>query len=356
MTEMKIAVIGCGAVGSTFLTSLTRTGHDVTGIDPWPEHVYRVRQDGYTVETVDGNHSVRPRLIFPDAVGWSERFDLVVLSVKGYDNRWAALYARDLLKPDGIFISAQNGLHERYLTGVIGGDRVVGCVVAMGAELLGPAHLRFTTGQERTHLLFGELDGSSTERPDALAALWKSTGPVVVTDDIWSELWCKMSLNVMSNALAGISGYRVGALWTSDETTRIILALGHEVALVAAAMNQYVAPVLTSISMDQLRAASGPDTAEWQQAEALLKAQGAKRVGIRDNVSSLLQDLRRGRRTEVDHLNGYMSQLGREAGVATPLNELIARSVHAIETGQARSGPDLLAEVGRGVSEQLAGA
>ena len=354
MTDTKIAVVGCGAIGSTFLTALTRAGHDVIGIDTWPEHVYRVGESGYTVEGVDEEFAVRPRLVFPDDVDWRERFDVVVLAVKGYDNRWAALFARDLLKPDGILISAQNGLHERYLPAVIGDDRVVGCVVAMGAELVGPGRLRFTTGRERTHLVFGELDGRSSGRPEALAAFWESTGPVEITDDIWSELWCKMSLNAMSNALAGISGYKVGTLWTDDETTRIIVALGHEVALVAGALEQNVAPVLRSISMDLLRAAAGPGTPEWQQATQLLKAQGAKRVGMRDNASSLLQDLRRNRRTEVDHLNGLISSLGQAAGVETPLNELIVRAVHSIEERNAESGPALLAEVSRGVSEQLA--
>jgi 2-dehydropantoate 2-reductase len=349
----KIAVIGCGAIGSTFLTALARSGHDVTGIDPWPEHVYRVRESGYLVEGVEEDFSVRPRMIFPDDIGWQERFDVAVLAVKGYDNRWAAGFARDLLKPDGIFISAQNGLHELYLPGVIGGDRVVGCVVAMGAELAGPGRLRFTTGRERTHLVFGELDGRASGRPETLAALWEQTGPVEITADIWSELWCKMSLNAMSNALAGISGYTVGSLWTSDETTRIIIALGHEVATVAGALGQSVAPVLKKISMDLLRAAASPDAPAWQQVAELLKTEGAKRVGMRDNASSLLQDLRKHRRTEVDHLNGVIRDLGKRVGVATPLNELIVDAVHAIEEGRASTGPAALAGLARAVNERL---
>ena len=352
MTGQKIAVVGCGAIGSTFLMALTREGHDVTGIDPWPEHVYRVRDAGLTVQGVDEELEVRPRLILPDGVGWSDQFDVVVLATKGYDNRWSALLARDLLAPDGILISAQNGLHERYLPGVIGGDRVVGCVVAMGAELTGPGALRFTTGQERTHLLFGELDGRTSDRPEALAALWGATGPVVITSDIWSELWCKMSLNVMSNGLAGISGYRVGQLWTDEETTRIIIALGHEVAEVAGVLGQNVHPILTTISMDLLRAATGPDTPAWQEAVRLLTVEGAKRVGIRDNVSSLLQDLRRGRRTEVDHLNGLISELGQSAGVQTPLNNEVVRIVHSIEEGKAESGSAALAELSKRVEEK----
>jgi 2-dehydropantoate 2-reductase len=355
MAGQKIAVVGCGAIGSTFLTALARAGHDVIGIDPWPEHVYRVRDAGYTVEGVEESFEVRPRMFFPDGIDWQDRFDLVVLATKGYENRWSALLARDLLAPDGVLISAQNGLHERYLPGVIGGDRVVGCVVAMGAELTGPGALRFTTGRERTHLLFGELDGRASGRPEALGALWESTGPVVITPDIWSELWCKYALNVMSNGLAGVSGYRVGQLWTDDETTRIFVALGHEVAEVASALGQTVHPVLTTIPLELLRAATASDTPEWQEAVRLLKIEGAKRVGMRDNVSSLLQDLRRGRRTEVDHLNGLICQLGRSAGVETPLNELMVTTLHAIEEGKAETGRDALAQVSRGVDARHGG-
>lgn len=349
MTGQKIVIVGCGAIGSVFLTALTRAGHDVTGIDPWPEHVYRVRDAGYTVKGVEEDFELRTRLLLPDQVDWDERFDVVVLATKGYDNRWSALFARDLLKPDGIFISAQNGLHERYLPAVIGDDRVVGCVVSMGAELTGPAALRFTTGRERTHLLFGELDGRSSDRPGTLGALWDSTGPVVITQDIWSELWCKFALNVMSNALAGVSNYSAGTLWTDDETTRIMIALGHEVAEVAGALGQTVHPVLNTIPMDLLRAATSPQTPDWQEAVRRLKIEGAKRVGMRDNVSSLLQDLRRRRRTEIDHLNGLICQLGREEGIETPVNDLVVRTVHSIEEDRAQSGPAALAEVSRGV-------
>lgn len=347
MSGPRIAVVGCGAIGSTFLTHLTRDGYDVVGIDTWGEHVYRVREAGYVVTGVDESFEIRPRMVFPDEVAWTERFDIVVLSTKGYDNRWSALYARDLLAAEGVLISAQNGLHERYLPEVIGRDRLVGCVVAMGAELTGPGALLFTTGPERTHLMFGELDGSNSERPARLGALWESTGPVEITADIWAEIWCKMTLNVMSNALAGVSGYRVGQLWTDDETTRIIIALGHEVALVAKALGQRVEPVLTTIPLDLLVAADSPDATSWQEAVRLLKVAGGKRVGIRDNVSSLLQDLRRGRRTEVRQLNGVIAELGRSVGVETPLNELIVRTVLAIEAGTLRSGTEGLSQVSR---------
>lgn len=345
MPEKRIAIVGCGAIGSTFLAYLTRGGRDVTGIDPWPAHVHKVKATGLKVDAVEENFSVQPRVVFPDSVKFREKFDVVVLATKGQENRWSALYARDILADDGIFLSAQNGLHELYLPEVVGGGRVVGCVVSMGGELLGAGHLKFTTGSERVHVIFGELDGSKSDRLEQVGEIFSPLAPNELVTDIWSELWSKMTLNVMSNGIAGVSGFTAGTLWTNDVTTRIVIGTGHEVALVANALGQRFAPVMKTIPDELLRDATAPGQPRWEEAIELLKAQGAKRVGMRDNASSLLQDLRKGFRTEVDYFNGLIGELGRQVGVATPLNDLMVDAVHKVEEGQAESGPELLQEV-----------
>lgn len=112
---------------------------------------------------------------------------------------------------------------------------------------------------------------------------------------------------------------------------------------------QTVHPVLTTIPPDLPRAATAPETPERQEAVRLLTIRRAERVAIRDNVASLLRDLRHMRRVEVDHPNGLICELGRSAGVAAPLNELVVRTVHALEKAKAESGQAALTEVSRGV-------
>jgi 2-dehydropantoate 2-reductase len=343
--DAKIAIVGCGAIGSTFLAFLDRGGRSVTGIDFWPEHVHKVRHSGLHVAAVEESFSVRPEMVFPDAIKRGQKFDLVVLAMKSHENRWAVPFARDLLADDGVLISAQNGLHEKYLPDEIGGDRVVGCVVATGGELLGPGSLKVTTGSERTHLVVGELDGSEPARLDILKEVLSPLAPNERTNDIWSELWSKMTLNVMSNGLGGISGYSSGTLWTDDTSTRLIIGTGHEVALVADAVGQHIRPIMKTISHELLTGAQYPGDENWVEAVHLLREEGKKRVGMRDNASSLLQDLRKGRRTEVDYFNGVIGAMGKELGIPTPMNDLTVGAVHRVEEGQAATGRELLEEV-----------
>ena len=356
MTSERIAIVGCGAIGSTCLAYLTRGGRDVTGIDPWQERVYRIAAEGLALEGVDESFTVRPRVVFLDEVPRTETFDVVILSVKGYDNRWAALYARDILKPDGVLLSAQNGLHEVALPDVVGENSVVGCVVAMGAEVLGPAAVKCSTGTERPHLFIGELTGAESPRVTDLAALLEPAGPVKATTGIWAELWSKMTQNVMFNGLAGICGFTAGTLWTDPRCTDIALALAHECALVAHAQGSAVHPILGRISSQLLIAAERPETEAWTEATELLCAEGRKRTGKRDNASSLLQDLWKGRRTEVDYFNGVLADLGARLGVRAPVSTLITRTVHQLERRNLETGPELLDEVHKLVLETIGAA
>ncbi|HEX4831097.1 MAG TPA: 2-dehydropantoate 2-reductase [Trebonia sp.] len=346
MGSQRIAVVGCGAIGAVILAYLARGGRDVTGIDPWPERVYRIAAEGLALEGVEESFTAAPRVIFPDEVGPAEKFDVVILSVKGYDNRWAALYAGDILTPGGVLLSAQNGLHEVALPALAGGaDRVIGCVVAMGAEALGPAAVKCSTGGERPHLVIGELSGAESARVTALAELLAPAGPVAATTDIWGELWSKMTQNVMSNGLAGICGFTAGRLWTDPRCTDIVVAAAHECALVARAQGAAIHPILGAISHELLLAAEHPGSAAWAEATGLLRAEGRRRTGKRDNASSLLQDLWKGRRTEVDYFNGVLDGLGASLEVDTPVSRLITRVVHRLERQEVAGGTELLDEV-----------
>jgi 2-dehydropantoate 2-reductase len=356
MRSESIAVVGCGAIGSTILAYLARGDREVTGIDSWQDRVYHIAAKGLAFEGVEESFTVRPRIVFLDQVQRSEKFDVVILSVKGYDNRWAALYAVDILKPDGALLSAQNGLHEIALPCLAGGDRVVGCVVAMGAEVLGPGTVKCSTGTERPHLFIGELSGAKSARIKHLAKLLEPTGPVEATTGIWAELWSKMTQNVMSNGLAGICGFTAGRLWTDPRCTDIVVSLAHECALVSRAQGSSMRPIFGTISSQLLEAAERPGTPAWAEATDLLCAEGRKRTGKRDNASSLLQDLRKGRRTEIDYFNGVLADLGASLGIPTPVSALVTQTVHRLERQELRAGKQLLNEVHRSVLEVIGAA
>jgi 2-dehydropantoate 2-reductase len=333
----KIVVVGCGAIGSTILSYMTRSGRDIVGVDPWSSHVWHVQDKGMRMSSVSETFEVRPRLEHLDAV---ERgaFDVAVVAVKSYDASWAVDFAASCLNDGGIMVSAQNGLHEPDMM-ARHGSRVVGCVVPMAVEMFSPGSPRRTSGDEWTSLVFGELSAArSDERPSRLAELFSPLAPTESTDDIWGELWGKFTLNVMSNAVGGLADLTTLHLWTDPRSVECITALGHEVARVAAAEGQSPVPVLKSISHDLLMEASNSSTAAWQETSAILYALGESRSGARENLPSLLQDLRKGRRTEIDYLNGLVVDKACAHGIPVPANEAVVSIVHEIERGHLPRG------------------
>ena len=332
-------------------------GRDVTGIDRGRSASTASRPRGWRSKASTNRSLCAPGPSSSTRCPRTETFDVVILSVKGYDNRWAALYARDILKPDGVLLSAQNGLHEVALPDVVGENSVVGCVVAMGAEVLGPAAVKCSTGTERPHLFIGELTGAESPRVTDLAGLLEPAGPVEATTGIWAELWSKMTQNVMFNGLAGICGFTAGTLWTDPRCTDIALALAHECALVAHAQGSSVHPILGRISSQLLIAAERPETEAWTEATRLLCAEGRKRTGKRDNTRLVaapgpVEE----RRTEVDYFNGVLADLGARLGVRAPVSTLITRTVHQLERRNLETGPELLDEVHKLVLETIGAA
>jgi 2-dehydropantoate 2-reductase len=344
MAEPRIVVVGCGAIGGTILANLARAGRDVTGIDFWPDHIYAVQAGGLQVQAVEESFVVHPRIDFSDSLARGEKFDIVVLSVKGYDNRWAALLAQDLLAEDGILLSAQNGMHEDDLASVVGSERVVGCVVAMAAEAMVAGSVRCPSGSEWVSLIFGELDGSESSRVRELGEIFAPVGRIELSTAIRGKLWAKMMMNVMSNAVGGIGDLTTRYLWTDRDAADIIVALGHEATQIAVATGEKPADVLGAISPASLLGATSLSSPEWKEVVDKLYVLGQGRSGARENLPSLLQDLRKGRRSEIDYLNGVICTLGVEYGVATPVNDMVVDVMHRLERGEIQRGAELLAD------------
>lgn len=328
---MNVTVVGAGAIGSVIAASLARGGQDVLLVDGWYRHLRTIERDGLRVETPHETFVARPGVVHFDALEDLGTTDRLIVAVKSYDTAWVADLLRDHLAPDGIVLSAQNGMNEATLASVFGEERTAGCVVAMGAECFTPGHVRRTTSTDAVALLLGELRTCVTSRLRQLADLLDAVGGIELTDDIMCPMLSKLTLNVMSNPLGGLSGQSTGVMWTKPHIVDGMVALAHEAAMVASAAGFEMTPVLGRLDQGLLREARTFGDDSWCRARSIIAEVGESRRDEGDHLPSLLHDVIKGRRTEIDYLNGWVVGKGRECGVPTPVNEICVRSVHDLE-------------------------
>jgi 2-dehydropantoate 2-reductase len=330
----KLAVLGAGAIGANIGAYVTRAGYDITLIDMWPAHVEEMKRHGLKVTAQDEEFTVKVKAIhLADVCSLREKFDAVFLSVKSYDSVWATKFIEPYLMPVGVLLPAQNSINEDWVAPVIGYTRVIGCVVTLGAGLYEPGHVVRTSASSRPSFALGELNSMITPRVQELIKILSAVGSSRATANLWGERWAKLTVNSMSNAIAGITGMASAELRSNSDVFAITLKIAGEALSVAEVLGVQVEPVggipaklyldaLRGVGVEQLRA-------QWIERG---RALGAGRP-------SLLQDMMKGRRTEVDYLNGYVVRKGREAGVPTPMNEAVVEVTKRIEGGELKQGP-----------------
>jgi 2-dehydropantoate 2-reductase len=331
---MRIAIIGAGAIGSVVGGMLTRAGKDVTLIDQWPAHVEAMRRHGLRLSGTCGEHTVKVKALhIHEAQAITEPFDAVFVAVKLYDTEWAtALGVRYLKRPDGIVVGFQNGVNDERIAAVAGRQRTLGCVITIGAGLYEAGHA-MRTDTQKIGFKIGELDGAQTPRARALAELISVVAPAKVTPNLFGERWSKLSINCMANALAGLSGLGSAEIRTEVATARIAIQLAVEVISVGRALGYEVEPIFGIEPQHFVDAAQGRDR------ERVMADMAAGAKSLAGGRPSMLQDVMRGRRTEIDHLNGYVVEQGRAVGVPTPFNEAVVHAVNAFAVGALKPDP-----------------
>jgi 2-dehydropantoate 2-reductase len=302
---MKIAIVGTGAMGSVYAALFASAGHEVWAIDRWREHIDAIRRNGLRVEGASGDRTVKiqatsePRDAGP--------CDLVVLATKAMHVADAAASLKPLLKAETPVLSIQNGLGgPDTAASILGKERVmVGVVGGFGASMRAPGHAHHN-GWELVRL--GEFGGPITSRLKRIEDVWRGAGfRVKVFDDIDQLVWEKLLCNCAYSGPCAIAECTIGAVLADPDLSRVSAACateGYQVALKKKIRLGFSDPV------------------------AYVREFGSK---IPDARPSVLLDLISKRKSEIDVINGSIPRVGREVGVAAPVNEAITALVHAKE-------------------------
>lgn len=339
-----IGIIGAGAIGGVVGGMLTRAGLDVTLFDHWTEHIDAMKRDGLRLSGPllgDFRVPVKARHLH-EAQGLSEQFDIGIVAVKSYDTEWAASFMSPLVKDDGAVVDFQNGINDERVAAIVGRERTLGCVITIGAGMYEPAHC-MRTDTRTLGFKVGELDGADTDRARDIAAMMNHVAGSEATTNLWGERWGKLAVNCMANPIAGLTGYGSGEVRSRDDTRWLCIRIAAEVIEVGRAHGHNIEGVWGIDAQRFVDVANGGDST---QLDAELIA-GAQALGA--GRPSFLQDVIRGRRVEIDALNGWVVEQGRAVDVPTPINEAVSEVVRSFPVGELRSDP---ANIGR-IMERL---
>jgi 2-dehydropantoate 2-reductase len=328
---MRFGIVGAGAIGCVVGGLLTKAGRDVTLIDQWPEHVESMKRVGLRLSGTCGEHLVPVKALhIHEAQSVSQPFDAVFIAVKSYDTEWATHLGLTYLRPStGMVVDFQNGINDERVAAIAGADRTLGCVITISAGLYEAGHaIRSDTGA--LGFKIGEQDGRDTPRARELVEVMNAVAPTQLTQNLWGERWSKLAVNCMVNPVCGLSGLSSMEARTQPEVQLISIQLGAEVIQVGRACGYEVEPIYGIAAQRFVDAAAGRGV---EATQADMAASGRSRSGGRP---SMLQDVMRGRRTEIDHLNGYVARRGSQVGVKTPFNDAIVELVNSFAVGTLR--------------------
>jgi 2-dehydropantoate 2-reductase len=306
MTEaLHIGVMGAGAVGCYYGGMLARAGHRVTLIGR-PEHVQAMQRDGLFLDTQQLQAHV-PVQASSDASALRGA-QLVLFCVKSGDTESAAAQIAPHLAPDALVMSLQNGVDNAERLQALLPQHVVPTVVYVASEMAGPGHVKH---HGRGELVIAPWDEGGGRHPADLVALFALAGvPVQISDNVAGALWAKLILNCAYNALSAITQLPYGRLVQGEGVEAVMRDTVHECLAVARASGVVVPSDV------------------WDAVERIARTMPTQ-------LSSTAQDLARGKRSEIDHLNGYVVRRGEALGIATPVNRTLHALVKLIESRAA---------------------
>lgn len=328
----EIAVLGAGAVGCYFGGLLARAGAPVTLIGR-AQHVEAINKDGLFLDTLGFQERVIVKA--STEVSAAQNADIVLLCVKALDTEYAAQALEDVVAPEALVLSCQNGVDNVKRIRAVTRLRAIPAVTYVAAAMSGQGRVKhsgqgsFVIGnllsrvtQNLVHATtvsalqakdVNANDEVPRSRLEEIATIFKQAGiGCLVSDNVEGELWKKMIMNCAYNAISAL-GRSKYAVIGEHELTREVISLA-------------VMETIAVAQSDGVRLPEGD----------LVKSTLDREQTMINATSSTAQDIGRGKRTEIDFLNGYVVRRGREMGIATPVNQTLHALVKLLEENSCR--------------------
>ncbi|MEN1895651.1 2-dehydropantoate 2-reductase [Staphylococcus nepalensis] len=304
----KIAIAGAGAMGGRIGSQIKEANYDVTLIDNWSEHIDSINKQGLKIQRENNTYYLPMKAVYPSQS--NTQYDLIIILTKAMQSREMikSLYDANAIKDTTAIVSLMNGIgHDEMLSEFFPKEQIFLAVTMWTANLLGPGQL-LLEGEGAIELQ--RADGESDFKTEEINKVFnKANLNSTISDNVFKSIWTKATVNSVLNPLCSILNKKIGELAEYNQTRNMIMPIIKEIVEVGKAKQ-------ISLSFDRLLQKVESTFPESEQ-------------GL--HYPSMHQDLYNGRLTEIDYLNGKISNYGDELNIETPNNKLLTHLIHQLE-------------------------
>ena len=326
---MKLAIYGAGSLGTILGAYISRAGVPVDLINRNKAHVEALQSKGARVV---GTVQFTQQVTACTPAEMSGRYDIIFLMTKQQNNAETVQMLKDYLADDGVLVTFQNGLPEMQIAKVLGEDRVLGCTVAWGATMQGPGICELTSSPDALSFSLGAVSQKRSGHFAKVKELLEHMGTVEVEENFIGTRWSKLLINAAFSGMSAVLGCTFGEAAGPKESRRIVQKLIKECIDVCRAGGIRIEPVQ---GKDIVRLLDYSNPLKRAFAFMIIPVAIRKHAKLK---ASMLQDIEKGKLTEVDAINGAVSDYGRMVGCPTPANDKVVEIIHRIEKGELKPG------------------
>ena len=328
--KSNIAIIGAGAIGGITAVLLVKAGYHVEIACNSPSLAESISSGGLSVSGKCGNHRIQVPAVVK-ATDMSSPKDIIFLATKINDMLNAGREILPLLGDNTLVVTMQNGMEQAALADIVGPERTAICIVEWGATMLRPGELQMTAGGD---FVLGTPDNRYNDGIPLLKSILEHVAPVRISKNITGDLYAKLLINSCNSSLGAISGLPLGDMLAIKKARTVFIEIVREGIAVADAMGIKVEKFRGKL--DYYSYLHGKGYLADMRRQLVIRFIGYRHQHV---ISTNLSSLERGRPTEIDYLNGYISRNGKKYNVPTPVNDRVVRLVKEIEAGTKKSTP-----------------
>jgi len=321
---MRVAVMGAGSLGTIVGAFISKNGGEAILIDTNKEHVDALNKNGATV-TGKMELNVPVKAITPDEM--EGIYDIVLYLVKQTYNDVALKQLLPHLGPDSVVCTLQNGVPEDAVAEAVGSERTMGGTVGWGATWISPGVSMLTSETNKMTFDLGELDGVTRDRTLKVKEILDLVAETIIVPNLMGIRWTKLLVNATLSGMSAALGCTFGEVLDNEKALTCAAHIGNEAILIARARGIVMEPLqghdltILGFKTQKERAAKFPMYHAIFGPHRMLKA-------------SMLQDLEKGKKTEIDAINGVVSQWGKKLNIPTPVSDKVVEIVKGIEDGK----------------------